>query len=61
MAWTLLLFLFQRLHLFAADCRVPRLSCQEERTRNYEDNKQINSHPTPRPTILGHTMVYILQ
>ena len=31
---------------------------QEERTRNYEDNKQINSHPTPPRTILGYTWVY---
>ena len=48
------LLAFERLHLFAADCRVPGLSCQEERTRNYEDNKQINSHPTPQRTILGY-------
>ena len=56
----IILPLFQLLHLFAAgDCRVPELSWQEERTRNYEDNKQINSHPTPIHTIL--TRVYILQ
>ena len=38
--------------LFAADCRVPGPSCQEERTQNYEDNKQINRRPTPCTRIL---------
>ena len=39
--------------LFAADCRVPGPSCcQEERTQNYEDNKQINRRPTPCTSFL---------